>query len=250
LEVNGLVAVIRGERVGMIRFRKRNPVIEYFNKTSRKLSRALWLSTGIFSATLIVVMLLLILTKPDFENVDTWWEFFLYIFLLSFGLSIFIVALTFFSGYFEYQRKESAFNNTPFTHLSAIGFTKIKILDKTLWVLLEEVFAGKFNSYWVVIDIPSKKYMGYNFMCKNSSNINLGKVQIPFRDAGIAYADTGFVITIPLDSYWTPSIYELQLFLESVTQQMLYTNIAADSSLTSYEAEVKKRLIARAFAGV
>lgn len=224
-------------------------MIEYFKKTRKKLGRGLAISTAVLFLVLFTLMILLVLTKPDFENVDTWWEFILYILLCCFGMSIFVVAIAFFSGYNEFQFKERIFSKAPFNQLSTIGFSKIKILDKSLWVLLEEVFARKINGYWVVIDIPSKKYMGFNFMCQNSRNINLGNVQIPFRETGIASADMGFVITVPLDSYWTPTIYELQTFLESVTQQMTYSNIPAHASLTLYEMEVKNRLIARAFAG-
>src|SRR5687768_9603879 len=127
----------------MIPCRKRNSMIEYFNKTRRKLFRGLAISTGIFFAVVFILMMLLILTKPDFEKIDSWSAFIIYILLFSFGLSIFILILAFFSGYYEYQFKERAFSKSPFNQLATIGFNKVKILEKSGWVLIEEVFAAK-----------------------------------------------------------------------------------------------------------
>lgn len=224
-------------------------MVEYFNKTQRKLLRGLAYSTGIFFVVLLILMILLVLTKSDFEEIDSWLELIIYILLFSLGHSIFILVLAFFSGYYEYQFKDRTFSKAPFNQLSSIGFNKIKILEKSLWVLLEEVFVAKVNNYWVVIEIFSKKEIGFNFLYKNPGSIDPRMIQINLREAGKTYSSAGLLINVPLDSFWSTGIYDIQSMLESVTRQLESAKIVATSTFSTYEDEVKSRLLAKAFAG-
>ena len=225
-------------------------MIDYFNKTKHKLFAGVILGTLIFIVVLLILAVALVLSKADMEAVENWMEVTLYAFLMSAGLSLFIMVLAFFTSYHEYTIKERMFSRQPFNQLITLGFQKVKILDKTYWVLIEEVFVAKINQYWIVVDTLGKKQVRFNFLHKTPHLSDLKNIETGVRDARKEYNLSGLTISVQPDEFWTPGINEIKSMIESVTLQLQSSGMVPHGEIHAYEKEVKGRLIQKAFAGV
>lgn len=224
-------------------------MIDYFNKTRSKLLKGIFICTLIFTVTLIILLVLVVLFIPDLEEIESWTQVALYILITSSALSLFIMTLAFLASYWEFALKEKVWMKQPFNQLTSVGFQKIKILDTTNWVLLEEVLVAKINQYLIVADVPGKNQITFNFLYKNPHSSDYKGIETGVRDSIKYYSSSGLTVSIQPDTFWTPSVNEINSMIESITLQ-LQSARQIPATIQAYEKEVKQRLIQKAFMGL
>jgi hypothetical protein len=213
----------------------------YFKIVQQRLIKAFLICTAIFSIALGVMLVLLAVSKNDFEEFLSV-EALAYSVVVAAVISIFILLLGFFSEFNEFRMQQNLLNKIP---LASIGFVKIQLLKNSLWKLYKEAYAVYVGNFYVIADFYAKGKISFAIL--SSRNLNL-QIQLPnkYREIEVFPESSGITMVIPVDSFWTPSASAINELLGSLTFTMEQQGYQPAGDLKLYERKIKKELLAKA----
>jgi uncharacterized membrane protein len=219
-------------------------MLNYFKIVQSRLVKAFLICTAIFSIALGVMLVLLAVSKNDFEEFLSM-EALAYSVVVAAVISIFIVLLAFFTEFNEFRMQQNLLSKIP---LASIGFVKIQLLKNSLWKLHKEAYAAYIGNFYVIVDFYAKGKVSFAIL--SSRDLNL-QIQLPnkYREIEVFPESSGITMVIPVDSFWTPSVSAINELLVSLTFTMDQQGYQPARDLKLYEKKLKKDLLAKALSG-
>ncbi|HEU5145940.1 MAG TPA: hypothetical protein VFT90_04460 [Chryseosolibacter sp.] len=220
----------------------------YFLKASR---RNFLKATGL--CTLICFVVLLIIGIVISISNNSWSEFLsiqalIILPLFSIGLSSMVMVIAFLSEYNEFRIQQATFAKAPFSGLPSIGFQKIKLFASSFWKLHKEVYVSRLNDYLIIADTDSKKTVSFTLLTTRDPQLRLPAPE-HYRDIEVYSKSAGLVVTVPVDSYSTPSIDALHKLLADVSSFLKGHGYMPAYGLAGYESMLKAEMISKGLSG-
>ncbi len=219
-------------------------MLNYFKIVQSRLVKAFLICTAIFSIALDAMLVLLAVSKSNFEEFLSV-EALAYSVVVAAVISIFILLLAFFTELNEFRMQQKLLSKIP---LASIGFVKVHLLKNSLWKLYKEAYAVYVGNFFVIADFYAKGKISFAIL--SSENLNL-QIQLPnkYREIGVFPESSGITLVIPVDSFWTPSATAISELLIAVTLTMEQQGFQPARDLKLYEKKLKKELLAKALSG-
>jgi hypothetical protein len=220
-----------------------------FLKLARKnLTKAFVMIFFIFGVILLAIAIALLVFKEDFP--DLTWDDLIRGLTLNFGITLLIMVLAFFSEYREYAAFRSAMAKNPFNEMSKLGFREITLFNQPFpWKLHKPVMLATAGGFLIVAETKTRNSITFAYLAWNVNRVNFTKAIENHRDIQLRSADYGVTMTIPVDSYYTPSIDGLRKLLTGVIpfiQQQGYTPM---DNLKVFEKVLKREMLQQGLAG-
>lgn len=217
-------------------------MIRFLQLTRKNLIRGFGICFLIFYGFVIIMLAVFAIIKnnvTEFLSLEAIYHGVVF----SCGISVFIMVLAFLTECYEFSLQQKIFNRVPFSQFNQIGFVRMQIFQGSIWKLYKEVYHSKINDYHVIADLRGRKKITFTFLAKGGNSLAFSPGS--HREVELELSNIGLVVTIPVDSFWTPTIEVIHNFLQTLAIKMNEHHYKPESTFKSYENKMKWEMFMR-----